>query len=301
MAQTFRVRKLVAMEAEVVVRDGAGAGEVLAASRAAVWSTVDDLVHAVCRPLARSALFAAALLLAVPAFAAPAAEADIRACTPDAMKFCKPQVDAGDFEGAGKCMFAHRAELSPACRAVFNRVQAQAKGKNKKRPKIAIRAPVPVPLPKPKPEEVPPAADPSPPVSIAPAPVEIAASPEPEPPPAVVTTTVITQTETERKDPMLTTINQWAAENAAFFIIAVVLTLFLGNKFAPAVLAWFKGLGSKALSEAQAIEAAVAKVAPALSGQVNSIVGAAEQRVTAAITDLEQRVAALEKPAAPQA
>jgi hypothetical protein len=121
-------------------------------------------------------LAALLLLAAIPRAIAAPSPADIEACTADALRLCKAEIERQDYQAAGGCVLAHRAQLSKGCRAVIARVQAKAKvkDKGKKRPKIVVRVPVIVPVPLPKPPiEPPPApvAEPPGPAAEPPAPV----------------------------------------------------------------------------------------------------------------------------------
>jgi len=140
-------------------------------------------------------------------------------------------------------------------------------------------APRPAPLPKQTISEPPAEPAPLPPQDVEPAPPLAAAEPAPEPPAIVVRTTTIAKPETESEDSMASDLVKWIGENIALSCVIGVLLFYAGKNGLPSVLAWFKRMGGYAAAEAKAIEAAVAKVAPALAGQV---------------TALEQRIAALE-------
>lgn len=66
--------------------------------------------------LRSSALIAAALLATVSAAVAHTPEQE-QACTPDAMRLCSSEIP--DVTRVTACMIRNKAQLSPACKAVF--------------------------------------------------------------------------------------------------------------------------------------------------------------------------------------
>jgi len=108
-------------------------------------------MHWQLQPLIRVIVIATLATLAIPRAYPMPSRADIEACTDDAMRLCKAEVDRKDYPAAGSCVLEHRKQLSEGCRAVIGRFQAKAKSKDKKHPKIIVRVPVIVPIPVPKP------------------------------------------------------------------------------------------------------------------------------------------------------
>src|SRR5207253_1085721 len=185
-----------------------------------------------------------ALALSVGA-AAAVTDADKAACTPDFMKFCSHLITENgvDRAAAGKCMVAHRKELSRPCTAVAERLAKDRAVAKQPRKKLAKPRVVVPPIPKPKPSPPSPLLNP---VPVLPPPTIIVPPPALEPPPPVMVApppappppVIIEPTKGHHME-HVKSLFDFVHTNLAVILTLSLIGYFVAKNGAPSVIRWF--------------------------------------------------------------